>query len=353
MIKKSMVCSIVLILIILNCGCGTYSQSNGDDGVEHKVSVVKILEDMPYASYINPVLVDDEMYICVGGSLSSIGMVVDYNIKSKKSKLIFESQFSEASVSNTMANDKWVIWVDSDSSGTHNIIYAFNRISEKTFKIAEYKAATNDYVITAPYLSGDYIAWIETESGSSAKVKLYNLQTSDCIDIAKLNDHSFYNNFVFLDDDQLLWTDNINGKGYYLIYNIKAESTKKIDAPYPYPGYAQRTGELLFSINFDDYHNWTDQNFGCFDTSTLKYSSIDVEGTSYINQFRIKRNILAVMSSDNKLKLIDVEKGKLVDCAFPLMTIDTIDISSDGRIVVGARATDKNNLKLVIIDCDD
>lgn len=347
--KKSIVFIAFCMILLLSFGCGASSQNGDSDKDKQKNNVINMPADMPFMSYLNPNLVGDNMFVCVGESQATVSKVVDYNIESKKYDVLFESEYGEASVSNTMANNNWVIWVDSDISGKYNILYGFNRKSEAIYKIADYEAAADDYVIIAPWLSGDYVAWIGPEKDGKSIVKLFNLESMKSTDVATLRDHSFYNNFVYFDDSKLLWTDNVNGKGYFFIYDVESYDTKQIEAPYPYPGYAQMSDGLIFSINFEDYHNWSDQSFGCFDISSSSYTPVETN-TAYINQFRINDTTLAIMDGNNKLHLIEVGTNEKLENTSPLDTVDTIDISEDGRVVVGVRATENENPKLAIID---
>lgn len=159
-----------------------------------------------------------------------------------------------------------------------------------------------------------------------------------------------YNGLLSLKDEKLLWTDHGDGKGYYHIYQIDTQKTKTIEAPFAYAGSAILSDGLLFSINFQDYHNWAAQDFGWFDPSDSSYHAFKLTGVDYVNRFGISGHILTVMDDQNKLHFVDVKKNLELEVNNPLKNIDSIDVSQDGRVVAGVRDSANSKATLVIFD---
>ena len=357
--KKKLISLLVMcILISFSFGCSPI-ESDGNEDSEKKpvqeVSVVKEInmpEDIPFVGYNDPVLVDNHMYICVNDSLAVTNKVIDYDINTKEYSIIFESQFTEANLQCTMANDKWVMWLDADMIFSHTIIYVLNRETNEITKLADYNLSTQ---LTAPYLFGDYVACVIVQENDSLEsqqeIILWNLETMESSAIADITELSFYNNFVFINSDQVLWTDSVDGVGYFKLYDIKTGLVKEIEAPHAYPGYAMMAGEKIYSINFEDYRTWASHDFGYFDTSSNAYKSIEgVVGTSSISRFRVSDYLVIVMDRNSVLKIIDVENDELINVSIPTATIDSINVSNDGRIIIGREQREIESATLFILD---
>ena len=365
--KKKLICLLAMfILVSFSFGCGP-TESDVNEDLDKKavqeVSVVEEInlpEDIPFITYRDPVLVGNSMYVCVSESYGPINKIIDYDINTKEYSIVFESQLLDPILTHTMANDKWVIWLEHNSIGLQNTIYLLNRETNGIVKLLE-----SNIGIISPRLSGDYLISVVPRHkdllGSERDIILWNLVTMERYAIADFAELSFYNTYVFINNDQVLWTDSVDGVGFYKIYDIKTGQIKEIEAPYVYPGYAMMAGEKIYSINFQDYHYWTSHDFGYFDTSTNSYNSLmEVLGTSWIAKFRTSDDLVVVMYEVNEksvIRIIDVEDDEVVSFNNPLevadsvnFSIDSINVSSDGRIVIGREQLGMESATLYILD---
>jgi hypothetical protein len=358
--KKLIYLSVLCILISLSFGCSpTGLNENGDtDAAKRPVQEVRVVKeismpgDIPFVDYNDPVLVDNHMYICVNDSYGLTNKVIDYDIDTQEYSIIFESQFTEANLQRTMANEKWVMWIDADLIFSRSIIYVFNRETNEIVKLADYNPSVQ---LTAPYLSGDYVACIVVQDYANLEkrqeIMLWNLDTMESYKVAEITELSFYNNFVFINSNQVLWTDSADGVGYYKIYDIETGLTKEIVSPYVYPGYAMLVGKKIYSINFQDYRYWGSQDFGYYDIATNTYNSLmETLGTRSIGGFRVSNDLVVVRDKYNVLKIIDVVNDELLNFNISTEIIDTINVSRDGRIVIGREQLGMRNATLFILD---
>lgn len=344
---KSLTLFLVMIFTFSFYGCSNTQNPNGDSSSGLEPILVHLQDDLQYNVYRDPTLVGDELFLCVGEADGMTDKVVDYNIVTKTTKLIFKSKMTEPVVSNTLANEKWVVWLESDVNDAPNTMYALNRTTDEIVKIQEY-GSTQEIYITLPTLSENTLAWGEFGSDKKSTVKMYDLCSGEFQTIAEMNEPGTYNLNVFISGNELLWTDHVNAHGYYYIYNISSKETKKIEAPYAYPGLPEMTDGLIYSINFNDYHNWGDQDFGWFDTSDSTYHPCVITEADDLNLFRISGRTLAVMDDQNKLHLIDLENNEELESNYPFETVDSIDVSEDGTIIAGIYGSDAQQATLAI-----
>jgi len=331
-------------------GCAAAHQSDGGHSLGQKTLVIQMPRDLPYVTFTNSALVGDDLFVCVGEKISSVDKVVDYNIKTKEVKTLFESHYGEAAVQGITANSKWIIWEDADANTDGGTFYILDRNTGRIEELDDCLGTTGDVSIFDPVLSGDFVAWFNEIRGKKTTVQLTNLKAQKTQVAATLAQAGSYHGALTLKDETLLWTDHVDGKGFYHIYQIDTQKTKTIEAPFAYPWSAKLSDGLLFSINFDDYHNWTGQDFGWFDPSDSSYHSYRLTGVDYINRFGIGGDILTVMDDQNRLHFIDLEKDKELEVNNPLKTIDSIDVSQDGRVVAGFRDSENSKATLAIFD---
>lgn len=298
--------------------------------------------ELPYENVDCPILENNILFMSV--SNYSKGNLVAYNLKNKSEQILFKSPL-KVSYQNLMLNKDWILWRDCGDEFTMNTIYARNRKTGKDKVIYNEKNSC----LIAPFLYNNFAAWIDY---SRKGILLYDLNTDSSKIVATINDLNFYNTFVYMSDDMLLWTDCINEKGYYLLYDLNTGKTNKIEAPCKYPGYAEMIQGKIFSLNFmDDYHIWSLNRLGIFDISTKKNKQLC---DSAINQMSVGKNSIAVMDADNKLVLYIIDHSNLIKVTDILGSqgIDGMYYSEDDKLIVKPQieTNRKNVSELVIID---
>jgi hypothetical protein len=148
-----------------------------------------------------------------------------------------------------------------------------------------------------------------------------------------------------MNDGMLLWTDSVDGKGVYCLYNLSSGQTSIIDAPYKYPGYAKLMNNKIYSINFNDYTVWTSQSFGAFDINSSKYKELS---SKYINLFRVGSNFVGVMDAHNQFVLYDAGNDlKKVPLELPVERIDGINFNYDGALILTTEEPSQTILTII------
>lgn len=301
--------------------------------------------EVPYKDmFISDMYIEEnKIYMAVHeNSLESPGRIIEYDIKSKAEKLLFESPM-KVSYQSLMVNKDWILWRDSGNNMSMNKFYVRNRNTGEDKVIYD----NEESIFVVPYLYNNYVAWVDAASSS---VMLYNLETDNIRNLGKINELSFYNSFANISDDVVLWTDSIEGKGYYILYDINTEKITKYEVPFRYPGYAALMNGKIYSINFqNDYHTFSDNRFGIFDLATMSYKQLT---QSDITDFKLSKKSVAFLGGGCNFRLC-VDHSNLTEISDVLLvkTVTGIYYSEDGRVIAKQlMPDDSNNTILYIID---
>ncbi|WP_033826439.1 hypothetical protein [Bacillus andreraoultii] len=308
---------------------------------QNKETVIEI----PYRNYNHPVIHEGEMFVNVSNhtfNTYNVDSLIKYNMKTGKEELLYKSEYEESSMQKTEVNDDWLVWVDSSADGYNEKILSMNLLNGKIKTLAE----TNPKYLTilSPELYNHYVAWVELSHSNQIKVKLHNLTTNETIDVADINDYSLYNASVYLDNEYLLWTDTMNGKGYYYLYNVHSKKIENYQAPRAYPAYATYSDGKIFSINFDDQTDWTNQDFGYFDIETKTYHSL--KHGDFINHFDTYKDKLVILDSNNKLYFYKMIKNKLNPIDINITEEENpvfASFDNDGHLIINFDITESMN----------
>lgn len=304
---------------------------------------------IPYKQVATPTYKDNYLYIPVNKEGEFIDTIIKYGINGKSESSIFSSKLEDSAINNLQVNNEWMIWVESESTGANNKIYAKNIQSSEIKVISE--SDPNIVTITSPILNESNVAWIDIINRSPVVVH-YDLIKQEKKTISEIHTHSFYNNWVDLQNGKILWTDSTNNKGYYFIYDIKNEETFSYEAPFVFPGYAKLSNNYIFSINFNDHRIWTNQEFGVFNITNKNYLKLR---DGYISRFSLHGDNLAIINSEQNLELYKIS----TDTTNPLVkvdmnegirkeVIDIIEFTYDGKLIIGTTDISGTNLIQVL-----
>lgn len=205
-------------------------------------------------------------------------------------------------------NNDWIVW---ESGGN---LLARPRGGGETTTLASGQS------IFGPALEGDVVAWMdETEEGQYGIV-FHDLSEGKTRPVAEVHLPGFYNAFVSLSDGKLFWTDIIGGVGYYRIAHIdegfargfepegiRIEDFRVEDIRFRYPGYVERVGDHLYSINFDNFveWDWVVQQFGYYSTQEATFTPVIED--RFINHHEVAGSKVAVIDERQHLIIYDTE----------------------------------------------
>ncbi|WP_096271174.1 hypothetical protein [Paucisalibacillus globulus] len=288
---------LILLWVLFLVGCSSHETK-------------EIMLEIPYENYLHPSMNDEVLYVTVGQRMSSdaVDTLIRFEPDTGKAEELYSSEFPDSYMQDTQANDSWLIWVDQTSDGTISKLLGMNLSNQSVKEITT--TDPNYPIILSPKLFEDFVAWTELGNEQQFEVKLHNLKKNETVTIATLQEPSIYNSFVSIGEDKLLWADTKEGKGYYMLYDLKEKTTETYEAPTSHPGYPKYTNGKIFAINFVNDGNWTNQDFGYLDIKENQYYSINKK-EYYINYFDTYDDRLAILDSENNLTVYDYKNGEL------------------------------------------
>jgi hypothetical protein len=318
-------------LLWMGSGCiaGTASsrESHGaiSDGQLPHVRTVKL----PYRSYGMARVAKGALFVTVDSGKGLLDTALRYDLGTGSSRVLFSAP---ADIAWLTVNDRWLVW-ESEKK-----LYAQPVDGGTRRTLAASREAYG------PTLEGDVVAWVDREEGAEARIVTFNLRTGEKREVARTQVAQFYNNFMQIREGKLLWTDIYDGTGHYLVRDLRTGATQDYSMPatrFRYPGYALRTGDLVYSINFDRYDewDWSTQQLGSYSLKTGDSTKIGKEG-SYINMLVVGSDAVAVIDSEQRL-LVGPADGTYPkrDLSSTLKArVDGVQVSNDGITAVAGRS---------------
>jgi hypothetical protein len=275
-------------------------------------------------------VVGDALYVSVDSGTGLIDTLLRYDLGANTSRTLFTVP---ADIAWVTANERWLLWE------SEKVLYA-----EPVGGGAKRVLATSREAY-GPALEGDMAAWVDHEQGSEPRIVTFDLKTGQKREIARTHVAEFYNNFMQIRDGKLLWTDIYDGTGHYVVHDLLSAQTRDYPMPatqFRYPGYATRSGDAVYSINFDrfDQWDWSAQQAGRYSLSTGNFTPITKRG-SYVNALVLGQNAIAIIDAEQHL-LVGPADGTYPasDLSAALgACVDGVQVSADGITAVAGRSS--------------
>jgi len=181
--------------------------------------------------------------------------IIEINLDDKTETIFYESKAPYLAINDLMVNDHYMTWVESEISGLMARIILLDRETNET-KIL-YEAEPDDLELVAPFLKSNIVAWIQRDhDNDDARVVIYDIDKDNYETIGKVYEHSFYNNWVYIDGDSIYWSDIINDENYFVSYNMKTSETQSYQSKQGTPGYIEVSGDYYYALEFKDHRDW-------------------------------------------------------------------------------------------------
>jgi len=295
---------------------------------------------LPYRAYGMARVVGSALYVTVDSGTGEIDTLLRYDMETGQSRTVLEVP---AGIAWMVVSERWLVWE-----------------SEKVLSAEPTAGGPRSVLSTGsemlgPALEGDVVAWVDYRGGEGGGIVTYDLKKGERREVGRTHLANFYNNFMQLRDGTLLWTDIYDGTGHYVMHDLK--TAKTVDYPMPptrfrYPGYADSSGEAIYSINFDRYDewDWCTQEVGRFSPKTREYVSVTNEG-EYVGHLVAGRDAIAYIDPEQQLI------AGPADGSHPSVNlskrwgtpIDTVQVSADGfTAVAGVSSWEKRETKLFV-----
>lgn len=144
-----------------------------------------------------PGIFEDEIVYSAGSGSVSSEMVLKtlfvQNVTTGEEKEIAKAQVKNGEIYETLMNDRWIVWVDTDQLGT-NIIMCYDRKPElsenREEQIWQVKQLENR--MPTLVLSGNYLLFTEENEEGDDRVNLFYLEAGEPTTLAQLTDPAAY-----------------------------------------------------------------------------------------------------------------------------------------------------------------
>jgi hypothetical protein len=274
-------------------------------------------------------VVGTELYATVDSGTGLLDTLLRYDLNTGTSRALFKVP---ADIAWIAVNERWLVWE-----------------SEKKLYAEPTRGGSRQVLATSreaygPALEGDTVAWVDHEEGSDPRIVTFNLKTREKREVGRTRVAEFYNNFMQLRDGKLLWSDIYGGTGHYMLYDLATRQTNTYPMPatrFRYPGYSVRSGDSIYSINFDRYDqwDWSSQQAGRFSVVDGSFKPITGSG-QYINSLVVGRDAVAVLDRQQRL-LVGPADGTPPETDLSDLLggqVDAVQVSSDGVTAVAGRS---------------
>jgi hypothetical protein len=281
---------------------------------------------LPYRAYGMARVVGGTLYVSVDSGTGMIDTLLRYDLGAKTTITLFTVP---ADIAWVTVNERWLLW-ESDK-----------RLYAEPVGGGARQVLASSREAYGPALEADVAAWVDHEAGSEPRIVTFNLRTGEKREIARTHIAEYYNNFMQIRDGKLLWTDIYGGTGHYVVHDLATAETRDYPmpaTPFRYPGYAVRSGDTVYSINFDRYDqwNWSAQQVGRHSLSTGGLKPITKAG-EYVNALVLGRGTVAIIDSKQRLLVAPADGGSPATDLGVL--VDGVQVSSDGMTAVAGRSS--------------
>jgi len=297
---------------------------------------------LPFRAYGSARVVGSDLFVTVDSGTGLLDTLLRYDLGTGRSAKVLSVKSDIAWLS---VNERWLVWESEKKLYAQPVGGGAPRVL----------AASREAY--GPALEGDTVAWVDHEEGSDPRIVAFDLKTGAKREIARTHVAEFYNNFMQIRDGKLLWTDIYDGTGHYVVYDLAtsvAQDYPMPEARYRYPGYAVRSGDAVYSINFDRYDqwDWSAQQVGRYSVGKRSYTPVTKQG-EYVNALVVGDGAVAIIDSEQRLRVGSADGSyPATDLSAALGSrVDAIQISSDGvTAVAGVSSQERAETTLFIFE---
>ena len=338
----------ILVNLYLNSnnilGSGELHSKNDD------YSIKKIR--FPFRHFTSMQIEGNKLYACVDSKgTGSLDKLIQYDIVKGDYEVLFETEFSPSALQNLMMNEKWSIWLDCTMGWEKIRIYRQDRSNDEVKMIYQLDSSFSN--LDTPYLYNDYLCWTSYDAQKHVlRLKLYDLMTDEMEDIYEFEMDSHYNSYPKMNQDKLVFTDNISEKGVYLVLDLNTRELETYEAQCKYPAFAvYSSGKIIFRP-LDDYRVWSRKNFGIYDTASREHA--ELEFSSPPSRFTVKDDMMAVLIHDEDADYVELYKIETSGIREVAQTPPQEDLcwygfSYSGELIVGYSPMDRDMAEIYIL----
>lgn len=340
--------ALLLLAMLALTGCEeavpNTATSPNQQSVQYEAVTRKL--ELPFSQYSQPCWIDGKLYVGVNDRSEFINTLIAYDPETQKTERVYRSAHSESALHTIIGNERWLVFVDSNALGEQSTIYALERKTGKMNKITQSEEGISALMV--PTLDGDHVAWVALDADKKAHVRLHHLAKGNTETVAAFDTFAMFNNFLWMQNGKLLWSDSANGKGVFKRYDLASKQMEMVEAQTAYPGYPKQAGDRLLALNFTDHLKWSSHTFGSTDPKTKQHQKLR-QGT--INRFETSGEYVAVLTDALQAEIYRMDAGELrrVNVKASLPMADTIDFT--GRtLIIGMQDKEQQKSVFQLVD---
>lgn len=320
---KGLLASFLFACAAITVGCTAGPDlSSGPPQVRGPLAVTRL--ELPYRTCNKPQRVGDAIYAIVTDEGQAGSAVVRWDTRSASAETIVKAPGAEM-IGWFVVNDRWLVY----SIGTKLFARPLAEGSPRLLSEAR--------DLYAPALSGDRVAFDDLDQDRKHRIVVHDLSHETSTVVAAVELADLYNNFPAWDGNRLVWTDVIEGVGTYRSHDVVAGTTRDsrlTEGDHRFPGYANPSGDNIFSINFQDVDewNWGAQRVGYFSGARKEFIPLEPQGF-VANSLDVAGGLVAIVDDKQRLTIRLAESPETAVYRPVQGRVDFVEASWDGALI--------------------
>ncbi|MBY7125761.1 hypothetical protein ILS93_27305 [Bacillus sp. 16GRE42] len=353
-----MVRSIKTILVLLLCwgvliSCNQTSPSSNQSTAnkQDKSNTYSELK-INYETFYMPSSSNNKLYLPVDDKSMS-GMpnkLLSYNLSNKKEETVFYSEIKDANVQGVQANEKWLLWIDTDSFGTNSVLYVKNLINNQQSNIYTTKK------ILDPFLYDHYVSWmdIDDENGIGTIV-LYDLETNTKKQIATLESYNTYSTTIHMNNNQLVYSNSNGEQTTVYTYNLKNEQVNTYEIPQKYIMKPRIVENKIFYTSFSSPEKQFPESYYILDMESknvVQFLQDDITGeqSNSIGLVSASKDYMIFQTTDQKIFAYHINNNEYKKTKLEISNIFKVRMSENRDVTIicdNPNASKKSDLQFI------
>lgn len=320
-----------------SAGPDSVPSASGQPDEPFEVSTV----ELPYRTCGKPQKIGRTIYATVSRGVDQGDSLISYDLDTGSIVTLVEAPDL---IGWFVVNDDWLAWSED------------MELFAMPVQGGERQLVSNSRDLYAPDIDGDLLAWDDLSEERTHRIVVKDLRSGETTELAELQLADLYNNFPTWAGGRLVWTDVIDGDGRYFVYDRHTGVTVEYtlaDEEFKYPGYAELSGDRIYSLNFDrvDEWDWTIQQLGYYSEKDERFVPV-VDDDFLVGSFRVSDEYVAVIDSEHALAFqrTDAEPGADEWIRPVKGPVDFIEASLDGTFIATRDSSNDGKCTLLVLE---
>ncbi len=337
--------------VLISCNQTSPSSTQSTANKQDKSNTYSELK-INYETFYMPSSSNNKLYLPVDDKSMS-GMpnkLISYNLSNKKEETVFYSEIKDANVQGVQANEKWLLWIDTDSFGTNSVLYVKNLINNQQSNIYTTKK------ILDPFLYDHYVSWmdIDDENGIGTIV-LYDLETNTKKQIATLESYNTYSTTIHMNNNQLVYSNSNGEQTTVYTYNLKNEQVNTYEIPQKYIMKPRIVENKIFYTSFSSPEKQFPESYYILDMESknvVPFLQDDITGeqSNSIGLVSASKDYMIFQTTDQNIFAYHINNNEYKKTKLEISNIFKVRMSENKDVTVicdNPNASKKSDLQFI------